>query len=96
MPGPVASIAVNPTIILVGKTAVGTVTLTNPAPAGGKLVSLGAQQGQIVIPQTVTVAAGAKTATFTIKTLSILAAARVRIYAYADGQGVRTVVTVQP
>jgi uncharacterized repeat protein (TIGR03803 family) len=94
--GPIGSVTVNPALIPVGKTATGTVTLTSPAPQGGKVVTLGAKQGQIVIPTKVTVPAGARTATFTIKTLNILASARVRIYAYADGQGIRTVVTVQP
>jgi hypothetical protein len=60
------------------------------------VITLGAQQGQIVIPSTVTVPAGAKTATFTIKTLKIGAVVDVRIYASFGGQGLRTVITVQP
>ena len=95
-PGPVASITVNPTVVHSGQSSTGAVTLANPAPAGGKLVTLGAQQGQIVIPATVKVPAGAKTATFTIKALKIGAIVNVRIYASFGGQGVRTTITVEP
>jgi uncharacterized repeat protein (TIGR03803 family) len=94
--GPVVSVSASPAVIQSGQTSTGTVTLSTPAPTGGRIVTLGAQQGQIVIPATVTVAAGGKTASFTIKTLQIGAASKVRIYASFAGQGVRTVVTVHP
>lgn len=94
--GVVASVSVNPTVIHSGQTSTGTVTLSSPAPAGGRTITLGAVQGQIVIPATVTVPAGAKTATFTINALSIGAQVTVRIYASFSGQGVRTTITVQP
>jgi uncharacterized repeat protein (TIGR03803 family) len=94
--GPVASLTVNPTTIHSGQTSKGTVTLSSPAPTGGMVITLGAQQGQIVIPSTVTVPAGAKTATFTIKTLKIGAVVTVRIYASFNGQGLRTTLTVMP
>lgn len=94
--GLVASVSVNPTLLHSGQTSVGTVTLSSPAPVGGLVVTLGALQGQIVVPATVTVPAGATKATFTVKALTIGAMVRVRIYASFDGQGVRTVITVQP
>ena len=94
--GPIGSISVSPGVIHSGQTSTGTVTLSRPAPAGGTKVTLGALQGQIVIPASVTVPSGAKTATFTINTLNILASAKVRIYASIGGQAVRTVITVLP
>jgi uncharacterized repeat protein (TIGR03803 family) len=94
--GPVASITAQPKIIKSGQSGVGTVTLFSPAPAGGTIVTLGALQGQIIIPATVTVPAGSKTVTFTINTQKISATTSVRIYASVAGQGVRTTVTVQP
>jgi hypothetical protein len=59
-------------------------------------VTLGAQQGQIVIPAAVKVPAVAKTVTFTIKALKIGAVVNVQIYASLAGQGVRTTITVEP
>jgi hypothetical protein len=50
----------------------------------------------MTIPPSVTVPAGAKTATFTIKALSIGAAENVRVYAWFNGQGVRTTLKLLP
>ena len=94
--GPVVSVSVSPTLIIPESLRLETVTLSTPAPAGGLIVTLGALQGQIVIPASVTVPAGATKATFTVKALKIGATVKVRIYASFGGQGVRTVITVQP
>ena len=94
--GSVAAVTVNPTTIRSGQSSTGTVSLTSPAPTGGKVVTLGANSFQMTIPSSVTVPAGAKTATFTIKALTIRASANVRIYASVNGQGVRTTIKLQP
>ncbi|MEA2146841.1 MAG: hypothetical protein QOG59_2428, partial [Solirubrobacteraceae bacterium] len=96
IPGPVASISVNPSAVVYPDRSTGTVTLSAPAPAGGTTVSLFAQQGQIVIPSTVTIPAGASRASFSIQTMSIMASTNVRIYAAVAGQGVRTTIRVLP
>jgi uncharacterized repeat protein (TIGR03803 family) len=96
VPGPVASVTVNPTIIHSGQTSTGTITLSSLAPAGGKVVSLGANSFQMTIPASVKVPAGAQTATFVIKALQVGAAQTVRIYASFAGQGVRTTLRLQP
>jgi uncharacterized repeat protein (TIGR03803 family) len=88
--GLIAAVSVNPTTIHSGQTSTGTVTLSSPAPAGGTLVSLGANSFQMMIPASVLVPAGAKTATFTIKALKIGSVENVRVYASFNGQGVRT------
>jgi len=49
----------------------------------------------MTIPSSVTVPAGAKTATFTIQALTIRASANVRMYASVNGQGVRTTIKLQ-
>jgi uncharacterized repeat protein (TIGR03803 family) len=95
--GPVASVTVNPTIMHSGQTSIGTVTLSSLAPAGGKVVSLGAANSfQMTIPASVKVPAGAKTAAFMIKALQVGEAQTVRIYASFAGQGVRTTLRLQP
>jgi uncharacterized repeat protein (TIGR03803 family) len=94
--GPIASLAVSPTVIHAGQSATGMVTLAAPAPAGGTVVRLGAAQGQIVIPATVTVRAGRTTGRFEITALSIGVEVSVRIYASVAGQGTRTTITVAP
>ncbi len=51
--------------VLVGDTTTGTVTLTSAAPAGGAIVTLnGSLDGQVIIPQSITVPGGALSATF--------------------------------
>jgi len=96
IPASIASVSVSPVTIHSGQRSTGTVKLSKPAPPGGMVVNLGAQQGQIVIPTKITIPAGATKRTFVIKTLSIFAASTVRIYAHAAGQGVRTTITVLP
>ncbi len=94
--GPVAAVSVNPTSIHSGQISTGTVTLTSPAPTGGRVIPLGANSFQMTIPSSVTVPAGAKTATFTIQALTVGAAENVRVYAWFNGQGVRTTLKLLP
>src|SRR5580765_557930 len=83
-------------IIFASASKAGPPVLPSPAPAGGKVVTLGANSFQMTIPSSVTVPAGAKTATFTIQALTIRASANVRMYASVNGQGVRTTIKLQP
>ena len=96
VPGPVASIMVNPTLIHSSQSSKGTVTLSSPAPAGGTAVKLGTTSFQMTVPSSVTVPAGTKTATFAIRALHVGTAQTARIYASFGGQGVRTSIMVQP
>ncbi len=64
-----SSFGVNPTAVTGGNPSTGTVTLSSPAPSGGTVVSLSSNQpGAASVPASVTVAAGATTASFTITT----------------------------
>jgi len=65
----VASFVINPTVVPGGKSSTGTVTLTSAAPAGGSVVTLvSGWRTYAAMPNTVTVPAGTKTATFTVTT----------------------------
>jgi hypothetical protein len=64
-----AKVTINPTEVIGGDSATGTVTLTGPAPAGGLQVSLTSDDvAAATVPVTVTVPAGSTSATFPITT----------------------------
>jgi len=65
------AVSVNPTSVVGGNSSTGTVTLNNPAPAGGAVVSLSSDSTSAVVPATATVTAGNTTATFTITTAGV-------------------------
>jgi subtilisin family serine protease len=68
-PARLQSLAINPTEVQAGQTATGTVTLDRPAPAGGAVVQLSSSNStRASVPSSVTVPAGATSATFTIQT----------------------------
>ena len=61
------TITINPSSILEGGTATGTITLSQSAPTGGLIVSLSSSDStEATIPATVFIAAGQTTGTFTI------------------------------
>ena len=63
----VSSVTVNPASVLGGSSSTGTVTLSGPAPAGGAVVTLSSSDTAAAqVPASVTVAANATTATFSI------------------------------
>ena len=79
-PPALSTIAVNPTSVVGGQQAQGSVTLTSAAPSGGALVSLSSSNaGAVMLPPNVTVAAGATSAAFSIATAAVAAATQVTI-----------------
>lgn len=62
------SLAVSPNTVPSGTSTTGTVTLLNPAPAGGLTLSLSDNSGNVTVPASVTVPAGLTTANFPITT----------------------------
>ena len=62
----VSSIAVDPSTVIGGNSAVGTVTLTSKAAPGGYVVALSSDNADITVPAEVTVAEGQTTATFPV------------------------------
>lgn len=63
-----SSLAVRPTKVKGGRGAVGTVSLSDAAPAGGVIVNLSSNNAAASVPTSVTVAAASATATFAVTT----------------------------
>jgi fibronectin type 3 domain-containing protein len=67
----IENLTVNPTTVTAPANAIGTVTLNGAAPAGGVTVTLrSSDTGKATVPPSVTVPEGAKSANFTITTLT--------------------------
>jgi hypothetical protein len=65
-PPSLSSLTLSSSTVLSGGTVTGTLQLTSPAPAGGAIVRLqGSMEGQVIVPQSVTIPAGSISATFT-------------------------------
>ncbi len=100
LPG-LASLTLNATHIDNGATATGTVTLTQPAPAGGVVVTLSASNTQAAsLPTsfgtpTVTVPAGAQSASFPVAANAVTATTDVTITASYGVQSSRATLAVQ-
>ena len=92
-----ASLAVNPTSVIGSNTSTGTVTLVNPAPAGGASISLtSSNTAAATVPSSVTVPASATQANFTVNTSAIPSTTQVTITApYSGGQQTTLTVTAQ-
>ena len=94
--GSLSTVSVNPVSVNGGTAATGTVTLGSPAPAGGVVVALTSSSAAAVVPASVTVAAGARTATFAVSTTSVVASTPAVITASSLGVSKTTTLTVNP
>ncbi len=79
------SLTISPTAVWGGSTATGTVTLSGPAPAGGAVVQLRSSSTRARVPSSITVPAGARSASFTIQTTSSFSITTVTITATYNG-----------
>jgi hypothetical protein len=84
-PPTLASLTLNPANVFGGQSSTGTVTLTAPAPAGGAQVFLSSNNGAARVPSSVTVPAGATSATFTVNTSFVLFSTSATISASYNG-----------
>ena len=92
-----STVSVSPTSIVGGGTAQGTITLTGGAPSGGALVSLSSANSSVAgVPASVTVAAGASSATFAVTTSVVAANTSVSLTATYGGVSRTTTLTVTP
>jgi hypothetical protein len=92
-----STLSLNPTSVVGGNSAQGTVTLTSAAPSGGAAVTLSSNNaGVAAVPASVTVAAGATGASFTITTASATASTSTTISASYGGVTRTAVLTVTP
>ena len=94
---PPLAVTIAPTSVIGGNPAVGTVTLLNPAAAGGAVITLTSSTSDATIPPSVTVAAGKNTATFAITTVPVSANEAAKITATGLGfQGNATLTILPP
>jgi hypothetical protein len=85
-PATLASFSVSPARVLGGSPVTGTVSLTGPAPAGGRGIELSTDSPDLVsLPRQIVVPEGAITATFTIPVGIVKDAAQISVRA-ADGE----------
>ncbi len=92
------SLEVAPTSVAGGNAARGTVTLSSPAPTGGAAVTLScnSQTAGVTVPTQVMVAAGAKTAPFTLTTQAVGAILVANISATEAGNSAAAPLVVTP
>jgi hypothetical protein len=94
----VSSVTLSPISVTGGSTSVGTVTLSAAAPAGGAVIVLAIldDAGVATIPASVTIAAGVRSATFTVSTTRVTASTAVTIFASYGGVNQFALLTVAP
>ena len=91
------SLTLNPTSVVGGNSSTGTVTLSGAAPTGGAQVTLSSSNTIVArTPASVTVAAGATSATFTVSTSVVLTSTTVTVSAAYDGVTRSASLTVRP
>jgi len=85
-PVTLTSLTLNPTAAVGGtQSSTGTVTLSGPAPSGGARVALSSSNAAAQVPSSVTVPAGATSASFTVTTSLVLSSTNVTITASYNG-----------
>jgi hypothetical protein len=89
--------SVSPTSVTGGASATGTVTLTADAPSGGAVVSLTSSNSAVAsTPSSITVAAGATSATFPVATTAVTSNTSVTLTAAYNGASRSATLTVTP
>ncbi len=93
-----SSLTLNPTSVVGGlQSSTGTVTLSGAAPSGGAVVTLSSSNTNVArTPSSVTIAAGASSATFAVSTSAVLASTTVRISGIYGGVTRSASLTVTP
>jgi hypothetical protein len=93
----VSSLTLSQTNVIGGNSVTGTVTLTAAAPSGGLVVSLSSSNpGVAGVPASVTVPAGATSATFTVTTTAVYDTRSATITATGGGASRSATLTVVP
>lgn len=91
-----SSVTVNPTSLVGGNSATGTVTLSGPAPTGSIIVPLTSNNSAAQVQPSVIVAANATNANFTVTTSSVTSAATVTISGTYNGTAKNATLTLTP
>ncbi|HXC48920.1 MAG TPA: N,N-dimethylformamidase beta subunit family domain-containing protein [Candidatus Sulfotelmatobacter sp.] len=101
-PNPVPAISLSslsliPASVTGGNSSTGTATVSGPAPSGGAQISLSSNNpGVAIVPSSVTIAAGATSATFNISTATVSASTAVTISAIYAGVTQSAGLTITP
>jgi hypothetical protein len=91
-----AGMSVNPAGVVGGNGATGTVTLTRAAPAGGATIALSSASAAAKVPASVTVAAGATSATFAVTTSAVTTSTLTTLTASYGGASQGTTLRIDP
>jgi hypothetical protein len=95
-PASLSSLSLSPTSVTGGNTSQGTVALTSAAPSGGAVVALSSSSTNATVPASVTVAAGANSANFTITTRTVASSTTATISANYSNVTRTATLTVNP
>jgi hypothetical protein len=87
-------LTVNQTVLRTLESTQGTVHIDGPAPVGGQPVRLTLNHNDVVVPETVTIPAGATSTTFTVSSIGNVAKT-VYIYAGISAPSIRQYVTIK-
>ncbi len=90
------SLACSPEAVTGGTAVSCAVTLSQGAPVGGLMVSLGSNNGSVLVPASVTVGAGAMSASFSAVTSAVSELQTATVTSTVNGQPVTASVTVLP
>ena len=90
------SVSVNPSAVIGGQSATGTVTLTTAAPAGGVMINLSNANAAASVPSSVTIPAAATSAIFSVTTNSVAVTTVGNITANYNGVTKSATFTVNP
>ncbi len=96
LPAALIAVAVNPTSVTGGTSAQGTASIGGPAPVGGAVVQLSSNSAAAAVPPSLTIPAGATSATFTIATVSVAASTQATISVSYGGTTKTAALTVLP
>ena len=92
----VQSLALSPTSVTGGNSALGLVTLNGEAPTGGASVNLSTNSTSVIIPASVSVAAGETSASFSVSTVSVTNQTQARINASLGKSSQSGSLTIEP
>ncbi len=91
-----SSVSVNPTSVMGGTSASGTVTLSAAAPAGGTVVSLWTNGSPAFVPASITIPAGSTIGSFPVTTIYTSSASQSTITAFYNGLSKTAILTITP
>jgi len=95
-PAEVSSNTLNPSTVVAGKPSTGTVTISAPAPTGGAVIILTADNSVATIPASITIPGGSNSATFGVTTATVPGPTVVNIRASYNRTSVIGQLTINP